>query len=726
MTIIDRRYSVAEGTAVKAPVLVATTASITLSGLQSIDGVTVAEHDRVLVKDQTDQTTNGIYEASTGNWRRAKDFDGAFDVVDGTRVLVSSGSVNPLREFVVTTADPITIGTSNIVFTAREPGIGVAATGRVLRPEQFGLAGLGNASIDTACFAAMWAAMSSNYTAILDGDYKITGQSTIPALSNIAVVVNGTVRQQSKYAKTFYVSSGSVNVKFYGSGTMYGYAQIDIDASRAPTELLQNGGVSLWGTSHNGTVGIYFDTVTRWEVYGLTLLNHCGWSIGGLDGNYYKIHHCCISGVGSTYLTPTPYIDFNDFGISVVPSVTGQTAVQFELDYSHNTIINHGFGIRAVLTKSCVIQGNTMGPFPLQHGIYGTECEGILVTGNRLRSCNQIGIKFQLENYAGTVFGSAWASGGTYVVGNLRRYNSILYECIINVSGSATTPAADTTHWVISTQNRRTGGIIADNVIEDSLSGVGMIASSLAYATENYTNDIQIKNNIAINPRGDAFILHRCINSVFEGNTCNNATRAALVLNHFSGRITNNNLRETVENGLYGYIAADTLIEGNRWQNNGITASATIPKYPVYLAEYPTGPGTDTGIPSLVSAFPNPTIDFKENEIRFSTGDAASTEMAYFDLLYQLYVRETRTNSAKNFRVNGTVLSHFRNQFSSFDNSAQNAPAYTSSNVTTRRSWDANAADAAVTLADLKVVVADLADVVGTLLSDLRTEKRVL
>lgn len=114
---IDRRYSVAEGTAFKAPCLVATTANITLGGLQSIDGVTVAEHDRVLVKDQTDQTLNGIYEASTGNWRRTKDFDGAYDIVKGTKVFVSSGAHDRI-EYTVTSPDPIVIGTSAITFTA--------------------------------------------------------------------------------------------------------------------------------------------------------------------------------------------------------------------------------------------------------------------------------------------------------------------------------------------------------------------------------------------------------------------------------------------------------------------------------------------------------------------------------------------------------------------------------------------------------------------------------
>lgn len=133
MTTIDRRYSVAEGTAIKAPCRVATTVNITLGGLQVVDGVTVAEHDRVLVKNQTDQTLNGIYEASTGNWQRTKDFDGARDIVQGTRIDVVLGTVGGSRTYAVATVDPIVIGTSNITFTspnvlAGPPGISGGTT----------------------------------------------------------------------------------------------------------------------------------------------------------------------------------------------------------------------------------------------------------------------------------------------------------------------------------------------------------------------------------------------------------------------------------------------------------------------------------------------------------------------------------------------------------------------------------------------------------------------
>lgn len=114
----DRRYGISASVAVKAPARVATTAAITLSGEQTIDGIAVVSGDRVLVKDQTDQTTNGLYTADTGTWTRTGDADGSYDFVCGTMVYVTSGTANGNKFFQQTTADTVTVGSSNLVFAA--------------------------------------------------------------------------------------------------------------------------------------------------------------------------------------------------------------------------------------------------------------------------------------------------------------------------------------------------------------------------------------------------------------------------------------------------------------------------------------------------------------------------------------------------------------------------------------------------------------------------------
>jgi hypothetical protein len=112
---IDRQDGLSSSTAIKGPCRVATTANITLSGEQTIDGVSVVTGDRVLVKNQTSAADNGIYVASTGVWARSRDFANNRDVKQGTAVLVTGGATNgPL--WWVTTADPITIGSTSLAF----------------------------------------------------------------------------------------------------------------------------------------------------------------------------------------------------------------------------------------------------------------------------------------------------------------------------------------------------------------------------------------------------------------------------------------------------------------------------------------------------------------------------------------------------------------------------------------------------------------------------------
>ena len=100
------------------PVRVATTANITLSGTQTIDGVAVIAGDRVLVKDQTDQKTNGIYTVASSTWSRSTDADNTPDgeLKGGDFTLVLEGTANEGYGYVCSNTSAISIGTTNITY----------------------------------------------------------------------------------------------------------------------------------------------------------------------------------------------------------------------------------------------------------------------------------------------------------------------------------------------------------------------------------------------------------------------------------------------------------------------------------------------------------------------------------------------------------------------------------------------------------------------------------
>lgn len=105
------------GLDVKQSVRVATTEPITLSGTQVIDGVALAEGDRVLVKDQNDGAFNGVYTVDSLAWSRAEDFDEDFEVTAGVFFFVEEGDTYADSGWVLTSNNPLTVGTSQLSFT---------------------------------------------------------------------------------------------------------------------------------------------------------------------------------------------------------------------------------------------------------------------------------------------------------------------------------------------------------------------------------------------------------------------------------------------------------------------------------------------------------------------------------------------------------------------------------------------------------------------------------
>lgn len=118
MVSTDRIKGLSSTLAVKAPVLAATTAPITLSGLQTIDGVAIPSGGRVLVKDQADPIENGWYDASTSSWSRSIDANGNNDLVNGTLCVVAAGTANGLNMFRLDSTGTITPGTTALTFSA--------------------------------------------------------------------------------------------------------------------------------------------------------------------------------------------------------------------------------------------------------------------------------------------------------------------------------------------------------------------------------------------------------------------------------------------------------------------------------------------------------------------------------------------------------------------------------------------------------------------------------
>lgn len=114
--------TVALGLSPKKAARIGSTVNLTLSGTQTIDGISAVAGDRVLVKDQTLPANNGIYVVAAGAWTRALDMDSTtpIDEFNGAWVPVQLGTVNAGRIFVqygVVT----TVGTDAVNFEFYNP-----------------------------------------------------------------------------------------------------------------------------------------------------------------------------------------------------------------------------------------------------------------------------------------------------------------------------------------------------------------------------------------------------------------------------------------------------------------------------------------------------------------------------------------------------------------------------------------------------------------------------
>lgn len=121
----------------KTPVRVTTTANIAnvaTAAPNTLDGVTLAANDRILVKDQTTGSQNGIYVVTTlgtganGVWTRAEDFNTSAEAIPGSVVSVQEGTAGADKLFMLATNGPITLNTTSLTFSAYGTSTGEIVT----------------------------------------------------------------------------------------------------------------------------------------------------------------------------------------------------------------------------------------------------------------------------------------------------------------------------------------------------------------------------------------------------------------------------------------------------------------------------------------------------------------------------------------------------------------------------------------------------------------------
>ena len=265
--VVNKNYLeyFAAGISWKQPVLCGTTTNITLSGLQTCDGVTVAAGDRVLVKSQSAPAQNGIYLASATAWSRAPDADTWNELISAL-VFVETGSTLAGSAWYCTIQPGGTIGTTAITWSNFSVAATyTAGTGLSLTDYVFSIT-------NTGVTAAAYGSASKTLTATVNAQ----GQLTVLAATDIAIAntqVSGLGTMSTQAASSVAITGGTINGVTIGGTTAGAITGTTITAT-----TFNGAGTGLTGTASSLSIGGNAATATS----ATTATNLAGGAAGSL------------------------------------------------------------------------------------------------------------------------------------------------------------------------------------------------------------------------------------------------------------------------------------------------------------------------------------------------------------------------------------------------------------------------------------------------------------
>jgi len=311
--------TVAQGLSPKGSCSAATTANISLSGLQTIDGYTLLANDRVLVKNQTTSSQNGIYVASSGAWSRSLDMD-VWAEVPGAYTVVINGTQYGNTGWVSTSAETGTINVTPITWVQFSGNSTYfAGTGLTLSSNTFSIT-------NTGVTAGSYGSASNTLSATVNAQGQLSALSA-QAISIAPSQINATIPNSGLTNSSITINGSAISLG--GSATI---------TANTPNALTIGTGLS--GTSFNGsspvTIAIDSTVVT-------------------LTGTQTLTNKTLTSPIIST-ISNTGTLTLPTSTDTLVGRATTDTLTNKSISGSTNTITNIGNGS---LTNSSITIGST-------------------------------------------------------------------------------------------------------------------------------------------------------------------------------------------------------------------------------------------------------------------------------------------------------------------------------------------------------------------------------
>ena len=269
----------AQGLDVKASVRVLAATNVTLSGTQTIDGVSLVGGNRVLLIGQTSPAANGIYIVAAGAWQRSADATTGAQVTPGMFTFVEEGTANADTGWVLASDGATVLGTTPLPFVQFSAagqvlgGAGLTKTGNsldvvsanggiVVNPNNIALT-LDGASLSVSTAGLRLAAVAEAQVLIGAADGRLTPQTlsgdiTVTASGVVTITpgaVDGAAIADGGIALSKLTSGTSGQVIVAGAGGVPAYATVSGDATLDATGNFQLTANSVSATElANGSV----------------------------------------------------------------------------------------------------------------------------------------------------------------------------------------------------------------------------------------------------------------------------------------------------------------------------------------------------------------------------------------------------------------------------------------------------------------------------------------
>jgi len=301
---------VAQGLDIKDSCVVVSTSNLTLSGTQSVDGVSLSADDRVLVAGQSTASQNGIYKVvSGGSWTRTDDLATGVDAA-GVFTFIEKGTTNAENGFVCTSdKGSAVVGTNNLTF-AQFSGAGQIAAGDGLQKSgntmSADLKSNGGVVIESGELAVKLDASSITGTlAIGDGGTGATSASA--ARTSLGLVIGTNVQAFDQQLADVAGLTPSDSGFIVGDGSNFGVesgatARASLGAQASATDL-----TNLSSCQSGGSAALAALTSTEIAI------------LDGATVTTTELNTCCDGGTSatSTTLATADRMVINDAGTMV-------------------------------------------------------------------------------------------------------------------------------------------------------------------------------------------------------------------------------------------------------------------------------------------------------------------------------------------------------------------------------------------------------------------------